>query len=191
MKLDELLKRSKELDREMKGLDPIQGTKKTDIEELVKLWNDNKRILGVQDSQVEARVRVLFSILDNIDKRRAQYMNDINMFKKQLDKTFAITTTEMMKRKELEDLIIKRDRKLPYFNPILELFEKENTLLRSVSELKELYNRIKDYEFEGKSAPDHMYRDFKNTLLESELEEDTIKLRRNQLLNNFETATNP
>jgi hypothetical protein len=37
-------------------------------------------------------------------------MNDIGMFKKQLDKTFAITTTEMMKRKELEDLIIKRDR---------------------------------------------------------------------------------
>lgn len=60
-----------------------------------------------------------------------------------------------------------------------------------MSELKELYNRIKDYEFEGKSAPDHMYRDFKNILLESELEEDTLKLRRNQLLNNFETVTNP
>jgi hypothetical protein len=36
-----------------------------------------------------------------------------------------------------------------------------------------------------------MYRDFKNILLESELEEDTLKLRRNQLLNNFETASNP
>lgn len=50
LKLDELLKRSKELDREMEGLDPVEGTKKTDIEELVKLWNDNKRILGIQDS---------------------------------------------------------------------------------------------------------------------------------------------
>jgi hypothetical protein len=38
-------------------------------------------------------------------------MNDISMFKKQLDKTFATTTTEVIKRKELEDLIIKRDRK--------------------------------------------------------------------------------
>jgi hypothetical protein len=43
-------------------------------------------------------------------------MNDISMFKKQLDKTFAITTTELLKRKELESLIIKRDRKLS--NPL-------------------------------------------------------------------------
>lgn len=64
----------------------------------------------MKDSQVEARVKVLFDILENVDKRRADYMNDIGMFKKQLDKTFAITTTEMMKRKELESLIIKRDR---------------------------------------------------------------------------------
>lgn len=36
-----------------------------------------------------------------------------------------------------------------------------------------------------------MYRDFKSLLLESELAEDTLQLRRNQLLNNFETASNP
>jgi hypothetical protein len=42
-----LLKRSKELDREIAGLDPVEEKKKTDIEQLVKLWNENKRINGV------------------------------------------------------------------------------------------------------------------------------------------------
>jgi hypothetical protein len=35
LKLDELLKRSRELDREFKGLDLQEETKKTDIEQLV------------------------------------------------------------------------------------------------------------------------------------------------------------
>jgi hypothetical protein len=36
-----------------------------------------------------------------------------------------------------------------------------------------------------------MYREFKNLMLESELEEESLQLRRNQLLNNFETISNP
>lgn len=46
--------------------------------------------------------------------------------------------------------------------------------MRSINELKELYNRIKDYEFEGQSAPEHMYKEFKSLMLESELEEDSL-----------------
>lgn len=50
-------------------------------------------------------------MLANIDRRRADYMSDIDMFKKQLDKTFAITSTELIKRKNLEEIIIQRDCK--------------------------------------------------------------------------------
>lgn len=109
--MDELLKKSKDIDKEWYSVDPIEERKKSDVEQLVSLWNQNKKILGVKDSEVEARVKILFDILGKIDRRRADYMNDISMFKKQLDKTFATTTTEVVKRKELEDLIIKRDRK--------------------------------------------------------------------------------
>jgi len=65
----------------------------------------------VKDSEVEARVKILFDVLANIDRRRSDYMRDIDMFKKQLDKTFAITSTELIKRKNLEEIIISRDRK--------------------------------------------------------------------------------
>ena len=82
------------------------------MEHLVDLWNENKRVLGVKDSEVESRVKVLFDVLANIDRRRADYMSDIDMFKKQLDKTFAITSPELIKRKNLEEIIIQRDRKL-------------------------------------------------------------------------------
>lgn len=68
-------------------------------------------MLGVKDSEVESRVKVLFDVLANIDRRRADYMSDIDMFKKQLDKTFAITSTELIKRKNLEEIIIQRDCK--------------------------------------------------------------------------------
>lgn len=37
LKLDELLKRSKELDREFKDLDPVEERKKSDVEHLVDL----------------------------------------------------------------------------------------------------------------------------------------------------------
>ena len=116
LKLDELLKRSKELDREFKGLDPVEDRKKSDIEHLVTMWNENKRTLGVKDSEAESRVKVLFDMLENIERKRAEYLNDIAMFKKQLDKTYPTTTTELVKKKALEDLIIKRDRN-PSLNP--------------------------------------------------------------------------
>jgi hypothetical protein len=35
-----------------------------------------------------------------------------------------------------------------------------------------------------------MYKEFKNLMLECELEEESLSLRRNQLLNNFETISN-
>ena len=66
-------------------------------------------------------------------------MSDIDMFKKRLDKTYALTTEDVARRKALEDIILQRDA----------LFEKENEYISKINELRELYLRIKDFEFEG------------------------------------------
>lgn len=106
-------------------------------------------------------------------------MSDIDMIKKRLDKTYALTTEDVARRKALEDIIIQRDS----------LFEQENSYISKINELRELYLRIKDFEFEGKSAPADMYYDFKDLLTQSEFAQETIELKRNQILNNFETVT--
>lgn len=70
------------------------------------------------------------------------------------------------------------------------LFEKENKNVLQIEELKSLYLRIKDYEFEGGSAPKEMYDEFLRVIKSCEYEEELISMKRNQLLNNFETVCN-
>ena len=50
-------------------------------------------------------------MLEQITERKTTYMNDIEMFKKHLDKTFALTTKDVVRRKALEDILIQRDSK--------------------------------------------------------------------------------
>lgn len=56
--------------------------------------------------------------------------------------------------------------------------------------MKKLYLRIKDYEFEGGSAPKELYEDYVRRIKHCEYEDELIDLRRNQILNNFETVCN-
>lgn len=63
LKLDELLKKSKELDRDIEGLEEPENRSMTEVEKLVELWRENKRIIGVQDSEVEARIRVIIGLI--------------------------------------------------------------------------------------------------------------------------------
>ena len=101
-------------------------------------------------------------------------------FKKKLDDTKAVSSGNVVRIREIEDLIVQRDA----------LFEKENRLLQAVVELKSLYLRIKDYEFEGGSAPRDLYDDFARRLQTCEYEDEVAALKRNQILNNFETVCN-
>jgi len=50
--------------------------------------------------------------------------------------------------------------------------------------------RIKDYEFEGGSAPNELYGEFTQRIKNCEYEDELITLKRNQILNNFETVCN-
>ena len=57
-----------------------------------------------------------------------------------------------------------------------------------VTELRNLYLRIKDYEFEGGSAPKELYEQFQAKMKSCEYEDELVTIRRNQILNNFETV---
>ena len=59
-----------------------------------------------------------------------------------------------------------------------------------MEELKKLYLRIKDYEFEGGSAPKQLYEEFTALMKHCEYEDELASLKRNQILNNFETVCN-
>lgn len=59
LKLEELIKKSRELDRDIEGLEEPEERPLTEIENLVKNWRENKRIIGVKDSEVESRVLVI------------------------------------------------------------------------------------------------------------------------------------
>lgn len=73
---------------------------------------------------------------------------------------------------------------------LLVLFEKENALVRSIEELKKLYLRIKDFEFEGGTAAKNLYEEFAALMKHCEYEDELVVLKRNQILNNFETVCN-
>lgn len=108
-------------------------------------------------------------------------------FKKRLDDTKAVSTSNVIRIRELEDLIIQRDGSLVTHAV---LFEKQNKLNLEITELKKIYLRIKDYEFEGGSAPRELYLDYADKLKKCEYEDELIFVKRNQLLNTFETLNN-
>lgn len=97
------------LDQEIKRVD--EGRVKTDseVERLVGKWQAQKKVLGVKDSDVESRAQVLFGMLDTDSIRRRQYMNDMEMFKKKYDDTKATTSSNVMRIKQIEDVIVQRD----------------------------------------------------------------------------------
>lgn len=64
LNIDEVIRRSKELDRDMQGLEEPEKRSMSEVEKLVELWKENKRIIGVQDSEVEARVQVGSSFIN-------------------------------------------------------------------------------------------------------------------------------
>lgn len=53
-----------------------------------------------------------------------------------------------------------------------------------------MYLRIKDYEFEGGAAPRELYLEYADRVKKCEYEDELIFVKRNQLLNNFETLNN-
>ena len=67
----------------------------------------------------------------------------MDLFRNKLEEVKVATTKDIVRKKALEDVVIKRD----------ELFEKENELFSQCRILKTYYLKIKDYEFQGKSAP--------------------------------------
>lgn len=62
--------------------------------------------------------------------------------------------------------------------------------MQSVTDMRVVYLRIKDYEFEGGSAPRELYEDYIRRIKHCEYEDELIDLKRNQILNNFETVCN-
>lgn len=80
-----------------------------EVEKLVNRWKEQKEVLGVKDSDVEGRSQVLFGVLDTESNRRRQYINDMELFKKKLEDTKAVSTSNVVRRKEIEDIIIQRD----------------------------------------------------------------------------------
>ena len=72
------------------------------------------------------------------------------MINDRLKNKYSITTGDLVKKNVLEELIVERDK----------VFETENELIGDIARLRELYLIIKDYEFEGKSAPKERYMAF-------------------------------
>jgi len=64
-------------------------------------------------------------------------------------------------------------------------------LISSISSLHALYLQIKDAEFSGIPASLDLYSMFKEQLTNAEFASETISLKRNQILNNFETLSQP
>ena len=180
--LREVYARGKELDEELEGVGREGRKKKGDdqIEILVRKWKENKKVLGIKDSSIEQRIQQLLNLLEGAGHRRNVYINDMNMFKQKLDDTKAVSSGNIVRIKEIEDIIIQRDI----------LFEKENKLISNIQEMRRVYMRIKDYEFEGGSAPKELYEDIASRIQSCEYDDELISIKRNQLLNNFETVSN-
>jgi len=107
--IDQIKKKIRDLDLQLLEEEEEDQKSMKDVEKLVQLWKDNKRVIGVRDSEVETRLAPLFYELDNSNKRRNTYMADIQMIKKKLDVTYALTTEDMVRRKALEEILLQRD----------------------------------------------------------------------------------
>ena len=66
-------------------------------------------VLGVKDSDVEQRAQTLFAMIDVDNHRRRKYIGDMEMFNKRLDDTKAVSTSNVVRIREIEDVIVQRD----------------------------------------------------------------------------------
>ena len=164
----------------MASLDENSKKRMDEISLLVNKWKDQKTKTGIKSSPVEARVESLINELDKQKQRKERYLGDIHMINDRLKNKYSITTGDLVKKNVLEELIVERDK----------VFESENELIGDIARLRELYLIIKDYEFEGKSAPKERYMAFQELLTNCEYQDELIESKRNHILNNFETATN-
>lgn len=116
-KLDSLLNftsvknQLKELDEQNDSLEKNKKKDEEQIFKLVQLWKQQKKVNGVQDSEVEQRVQTLFMQLDSAHQIKKTYLSDIQTFQRELERTKATTTKKIVKLKALEDIIIQRDSK--------------------------------------------------------------------------------
>jgi len=101
--------RAEELNREYESIGAAKERPLKEIEERVRLWRDQKQILGVKDSDVEQRAQTLFAMIDVDNHRRRKYIGDMEMFKKRLDDTKAVSTSNVVRIREIEDVIVQRD----------------------------------------------------------------------------------
>lgn len=150
-----------------------------EIDQLLSKWKGQKSLLGIRTSDVELRIEQLLDILKNERERRDRYQSDMELFRGKLDGVRVATTKDVVRKRAMEDVVIKRD----------ELFDKENELFSQLKILKELYQKIKDYEFEGKSAPQNSYTHFQEIMTNCEYLDELIETKRNYIHNNFETAS--
>ena len=102
------------MDEQIREVDEKPKKTTSEIERLVSKWQDQKKVLGVKDSDVEGRAQTLFGMLDVDSMRRRQYLNDMEMFKQKYDTTKATTSSNVMRIKQIEDIIVQRDSSLSF-----------------------------------------------------------------------------
>lgn len=105
--------KSDELDRQLEEVGKKKENTTQEIEARIEAWKAQKKVLGVKDSDAEVRIQSLFAMLDTNHIRRRQYINDMEMFKKRLDDTKAVSTSNVVRIREIEDIIVQRDSSLP------------------------------------------------------------------------------
>ena len=73
--LDREIQRGKELDRELAELDKPGEKSFTEIERLVKIWKEQKKVQGVEDSDTEKRTQVILNLIKAslCNTRRSRY----------------------------------------------------------------------------------------------------------------------
>ena len=107
--LEKTRQQSRDIDDEFDRLDHKDKEDFSQVNKLLRKWQSNKEVLGVKDSDIEARSQRLFGLLDNDSNRRKLYISDMEMFKKKHDDTKAITSTNVARIREIEDIIVQRD----------------------------------------------------------------------------------
>ena len=150
-----------------------------EIDLLIKRWKTQKSVLGIRSSEIETRIEQLLEVIAREKERRDRYLSDMELFRSKLEEVKVATTKDLVRKKALEDVVIKRD----------DLFEKENELFSQCRILKDQYLKIKGYEFEGRSAPGQMYTNFQEIMTNCEYLYELVETKRNYIFNNFETAS--
>jgi hypothetical protein len=172
--LDEMLSKGDRDLEKKKEYDNLE-----EIDRHIAKWKSQKSVLGIRSSDIEVRIEQLLALLDKERDRRDRYLEDMDMFRTKLEEVKVATTKDIVKKRALEDVVIKRD----------ELFEKENELFSQCRILKTYYLKIKDQEFQGKSAPPEMYSVFQEVMTNCEYLDELVETKRNYIFNNFETAS--